>query len=254
MLNTVQFSPETIIWSADVPRADIEKVIEEQALPEGTVIKLDRLFFENESKDFIDYCQDRGYPVFCDAKIIEIPDKTMKIAETYLEYRPFMLNVMAGICSTGNYSENVDEKQRDALARFADACLDAGTLSCAVTVLTSKNNETCRNEFNIDSPLEQVMNYVGMLDEAGITDVVCSPKEAGEINKWYYRRFSINTPGVRLPGSSKDDQQRVTTPHDALENGASRLVIGRDLIRGKGDIAERVKHNYERIVQNIFEG
>jgi orotidine-5'-phosphate decarboxylase len=34
-------------------------------------------------------------------------------------------------------------------------------------------------------------------------------------------------PGVRLAGSSADDQARVATPRDAVEAGANWLVIGR---------------------------
>ena len=246
------FKPEMIIWSADVPKDDIVRVIKAKALPEGTVIKLDRLFFENESKDFIDFCQSEGYPVFCDAKIIEIPDKVIKIAETYLVHRPFMLNVMAGICSTCDYGASKDSKQRDALRRFSDACAEVGTLSCAVTVLTSKNSDACAAEFSTFSPVTQVLKYVQMLFGAEVRNVVCSPKEAIHIRERYGNYLTINTPGVRLPGSSKDDQQRVTTPHDALENGANRLVIGRDLIRGDGDLVDRVKQNYEKILENIF--
>lgn len=37
----------------------------------------------------------------------------------------------------------------------------------------------------------------------------------------------------------------------ALKNGANRLVIGRDLIRGEGDIVERVAKNYTRILEDI---
>ena len=246
------FTPGAIIWSADVPKADIVRVVTANALPKGTIIKLDRLFFERESKDFIDFCQEAGYPVFCDAKIVEIPDKVIMIAETYLTHRPFMLNVMAGICSTLNFSSSTNEKQRDALKRFADACAEAGTHSCAVTVLTSKTAETCVAEFDVPFPYFQVMKYVEMLDEAGITDIVCSPQEAYSIQTQYPWRFTVNTPGVRLPNSSKDDQQRVMTPREAFANEADRLVIGRDLIRGEGDIVSRVQANYQKILDNIF--
>ena len=37
----------------------------------------------------------------------------------------------------------------------------------------------------------------------------------------------------------------------ALKNGADRLVIGRNLTEGEGDIAERIKRNYVRIMENI---
>lgn len=139
----MDFRPEMIIWSADVPLKDIRKVIKAEALPKGTVIKLDRLFFETHPKSLISEFQDAGYPVFADAKIIEIPDKSIAIAETYLKYHPFMLNIMAGACSTG-LLEHKEPKKIDALKRFADACLDAGTKSCVVTVLTSKSPDFVR--------------------------------------------------------------------------------------------------------------
>ena len=39
----------------------------------------------------------------------------------------------------------------------------------------------------------------------------------------------IVTPGVRPAGSSLGDQSRVATPHQAFENGASHIVIGRPI-------------------------
>lgn len=246
-----QFQPDRLIWSADVPKEDIIAVIEAEALPKGTIIKLDRLFFETESKDFVNYCQINDYPVFCDAKIIEIPDKALAIAKTYLTHKPFMLNIMAGACST-NIIDIEDEKKIDALKRFADICAEAGTRSCAVTVLTSKSPSMCAYEFSA-SPIEQVLKYTLVMQKAGITDIVCSPKEARAIReKSLFDMLDINTPGVRLPDSSRDDQQRVMTPHDALDAGATRLVIGRDLIRGEGDIVDRVKTNYQKIIEDIW--
>lgn len=246
-----EFTNDTIIWSADVPRADIEAVINANALPEGTVIKLDRLFFEKEDKDFIDFCESMGYNVFCDAKIVEIPVKTIAIAETYLEHSPFMLNVMADIISNGHFDLEEDLNKVDALKRFSEVCHKATTRSCVVTVLTSKTPSICSHEFG-RNPIDQVLKYVSLAHEAGITDIVCSPKEATAIRKVaIFDDMMINTPGVRLPDSSKDDQARVTTPKQALENGANRLVIGRDLTRGEGDIVERIKRNYDKILSNI---
>ena len=37
------------------------------------------------------------------------------------------------------------------------------------------------------------------------------------------------TPGIRLRIENKDDQNRIMTPHEALDNGASKLVIGRSI-------------------------
>ena len=246
-------STEQIIWSADVDVVSLKEVIDKKALPEGTVIKLDRLFFEENSKDIIPYCQDAGYPVFADAKIIEIPDKVVAIAETYLKYKPWMLNVMAGACSTG-IIEDENPKKIDALKRFAEACAAVGTKSCAVTVLTSKSEDICEQEFNVIA-IEQVLFYVKLMKACGLTDIVCSAKEAAEIRNFDgFNSLMINTPGVRLPNTSADDQQRILTPAKAILNGANRLVIGRNLTEGEGDIADRIKRNYARIIENIEAG
>lgn len=244
-----QFTPDTIIWSADVKKDEIAAVINAHALPEGTIIKLDRLFFETANKSFIHFCENAGYPVFCDAKIIEIPVKALGIAETYLSYKPYMLNIMAGACNNACWVAD-EEKNLDCLKRFADLCHQAGTRSCVVTVLTSKLPKLVDQEFGTD-PLAQVIKYVRMAHHAGITDIVCSPAEVAEIRKFYGDEFYLNTPGVRLPDSSNDDQARVATPRAALEAGANRLVIGRDLTRGEGSIIERVERNYARILANI---
>ena len=45
----------------------------------------------------------------------------------------------------------------------------------------------------------------------------------------YKNNFELITPGIRLNIDSKDDQNRIMTPHEALYNGASKLVIGRSI-------------------------
>ena len=251
MVERENFSPGTIIWSADVSKEDIKAVIKAEALPKGTIIKLDRLFFEKNSKDFIHYCENAGYPVFCDAKIIEIPSKAIAIAETYLEYEPYMLNIMADACSNACWV-NASEENLDCLKQFADHCHLVGTRSCLVTVLTSKSPRLVDQEFGVD-PLAQVIKYARMAHHAGITDIVCSPAEASEIMR-YYDEFWLNTPGIRLPDAERDDQMRIMTPKKALEAGAKRLVIGRPLTGDPDDgkIVDRVKRNYELILENIF--
>lgn len=244
-----QFAPEMIIWSADVPREDIERVVRAGALPEGSPIKLDRLFFETEDKNFIEWLQERGYPVFGDAKIIEIPSKVLAITSTYLVHRPWMLNIMAGACSTGVFTAD-DEDTRDLLARFADECRKVGTRSCAVTVLTSKSLKLVEDEFG-RLPINQVMKYAEMARRAGMTDLVCSPAEVTVLRKSGYNDVCLNTPGVRPAGSILDDQRRVSTPGQAISDGATRIVVGRPLLAGNGPIEERVAHNYAMIRNEI---
>ena len=249
------FGPDRIIWSADVKAKELEEVIKSKALPEGTIIKLDRLFFEKYEKSYIDLCQDNGYPVFVDAKIVEIPSKVLEIAKIYLDYRPWMLNVMAGAASTGvtNRSFTRREEEIDCLMRFAELCDMYGTRSCAVTVLTTKTPDLCVQEFR-RGPEGQVKTYVKMLDFAGMTDIVCSPNEIKLIRKKMgITDLDINTPGVRLPESATDDQARIATPHKAFSDGATRIIVGRPLTGTdeQGPLVERIGINYNRIIENI---
>ena len=249
--------PEQIIWSADLPWDKIKMVIDSGALPKGTVIKLDRLFFVKNSIDIITYCQERGYPVFVDAKIVEIPSKTLAIVQYYLEAaKPWMINVMAGVCNNGVIDSKNPEKN-DTLKQFAEMCAKAGTKSCVVTVLTSKTEDMCRVEFE-KTPLDQVLKYVDLAVKCGVTDIVCSAREAEAIRQNPgYAGVQLNTPGIRLPDSSKNDQARVMTPAEALKVGANRLVIGRDLTRGMDEASNQeelikiIQGNYQRIMDNI---
>jgi orotidine-5'-phosphate decarboxylase len=123
--------------------------------------------------------------------------------------------------------------------------------------LTSKTAEAVKLEFNGRTPVEQVLFYAGELIRFGFTDIVCSPEEAPFVKAKYGDKLvtqfddqqieiSLDTPGIRLPGDSLDDQSRTDTPFWAIKNGADRLVIGRSLSKD-GDLAG----NYGRIMANI---
>jgi orotidine-5'-phosphate decarboxylase len=45
----------------------------------------------------------------------------------------------------------------------------------------------------------------------------------------YKENFELITPGIRIKIENKDDQNRIMTPREAIDNGASKLVIGRSI-------------------------
>jgi orotidine-5'-phosphate decarboxylase len=44
-------------------------------------------------------------------------------------------------------------------------------------------------------------------------------------------KMTLVTPGVRSGGAATGDQKRVATPAEAVRNGASYLVVGRQVTR-----------------------
>ncbi len=114
-----------------------------------------------------------------------------------------------------------------------------------VSILTSFNQK------NLPPPLEkfeiseQVTGLVEMASSKKLTGFVCSPHEARHLRKSHPERFLV-TPGVRMPGDEAGDQARVMTAAQAIEEGASALVVGRSLLQ-----APNPKEKLKAILESI---
>src|SRR6185503_10614529 len=79
--------------------------------------------------------------------------------------------------------------------------------------------------------------------------VIASAQEASAIRKACGKDFLIVTPGIRPVWAKKNEQERVTTPSEALANGADYLVIGRPITEPPGNMTP--KDAVESIVEEI---
>lgn len=101
----------------------------------------------------------------------------------------------------------------------------------AVTVLTSMNEDTLRNDIGIpESPATTVPRWASMAINAGAHGIVCSALEITLVRDAIGAGPHIVTPGIRPQWASKDDQQRIMTPSDAKSAGASHIVVGRPIL------------------------
>ena len=76
---------------------------------------------------------------------------------------------------------------------------------------------------------------------AGCAGVVCSGKDVEEVKAFCGTDFITMVPGIRPTWhTTKDDQERIATPTQAIRAGADYLVIGRP-IRDAKDPADAVK-------------
>jgi orotidine-5'-phosphate decarboxylase len=99
----------------------------------------------------------------------------------------------------------------------------------AVTVLTSLDADDLKEQGISLSPRDLVLKRARLAQEAGMDGVIASGMEAARIRATAGEDFLIVTPGIRLPGGEAGDQKRITTPEDALRDGANHLVVGRPI-------------------------
>ncbi|MGB0907856.1 MAG: orotidine-5'-phosphate decarboxylase [Maricaulaceae bacterium] len=106
---------------------------------------------------------------------------------------------------------------------------DSGLKLLGVTVLTSLDKDALEAIGYHDNAETLVLKRAQQAVDAGMDGVVSSPLEAAMIRDIVPKGFLIVTPGVRMAGGDKGDQKRVATPYDALNSGASHIVVGRPI-------------------------
>ena len=113
-----------------------------------------------------------------------------------------------------------------------------------VTVLTSFSNFTIKQIGHTKSVKDLVKKQAKLAKLAKLDGIVCSGYEAKFLNK-ICKNMEIITPGIRLPGDSKQDQKRVMTPSQAFKNGATSIVIGRSITKGN------IKNNIQKLIKSL---
>ena len=153
-------------------------------------------------------------PIFLDLKLHDIPNTVAKAIQALHLLEPAVLTVHA---AGGR-----------AMLEDAKAAANAGTKVVAVTVLTSLDGSDMRDIGVMSTPHEQVERLADLAREAGLDGIVCSGQEVGTARALWPNGFFV-VPGVRPANGKKADQKRAVTPREALDNGASIIVVGRPI-------------------------
>jgi len=207
-----------VIIALDTP--DEQKALELVKLLKHkvSVFKVALRLFCSEGPEIVNKINDLGCKVFLDLKFHDIPNTVAGAARAALSTGAFMFNVHA---SGGR------EMMRKVREMIDAAELPEKPIVIAVTVLTSLD-ESDLNDINISkSPLEQVKTLALLTKESGLDGVVASPREITAIREVAGQDFVIVTPGVRPAWAQAGDQKRIMTPAEALDAGASYIVVGR---------------------------
>ena len=68
-----------------------------------------------------------------------------------------------------------------------------------------------------------------MANKTGLRGLVCSPLELAELRQTMPASMQLVTPGIRVDFGQSDDQKRTMSAREALQAGATWLVIGRPI-------------------------
>ncbi len=121
-----------------------------------------------------------------------------------------------------------------------------------VTVLTSYDSDDLMNA-GYDRDVESLVGLrAHMAKLAGIGGIVCSPFEAAMVRTLVGEDMAVVTPGIRLKSSPEDEQTRIMGPAEALEQGASHIVVGRP-INAAADPAEAARDIAETMAKARLE-
>ena len=154
--------------------------------------------------------------LFIDLKFHDIPNTVAgAVKAACARFAPAYLNVHA----SGGME----------MMRAAKEACAAGTKLLAVTVLTSMDDAELERIGQHTPSIEQVKKLAHLSSEAGLDGLVCSALEVESLRFTYDPAFVLMVPGIRPPGAEHDDQKRIMTPKQALEKGATHLVIGRPI-------------------------
>ena len=100
-----------------------------------------------------------------------------------------------------------------------------------VTILTALNDLDLKATGNNNTVTSQVEKLSELAKKMNI-GIVCSGHEAKLVRKIIGPKLLIFTPGIRLMNENKNDQQRVCSPKESIENGADKIIMGRSLTKG----------------------
>ena len=176
------------------------------------MIKVGSVSFNAIGHEALTYVASKGFEIFLDLKLHDIPNTVKKSIEGLVSLPISMMTI-----HTSGGLEMMKAAKK--------AVSDTNIKIFGVTALTSLSDEDTSTIFQRTAS-NQVKAMLDLAQEAQIDGVVCSPHELDLVVE---RKSLLSiTPGIRL-SESADDQSRVMTPKDAISKGADYIVIGRPI-------------------------
>ena len=188
--------------------------------PKKCIVKVGLQLFISEGPKVLDFLSQRGFEIFLDLKLHDIPNTVRKSVEEISQYNVKLTTIHL-------------QGGRDMIQAANQVKGDTKILG--VSLLTSLDDSDTRELYNNDFE-KQFNNLINLATETKVDGIVCSSQELELITDPSLIKV---VPGIRNQESS-DDQKRVMTSSEAYSNGADYIVVGRPITQAKY-IEEAVK-------------
>lgn len=168
----------------------------------------------------------RQAPVFLDMKFFDIPSTMVSAVRSAFDVGASLVTVHAqagpeALCQLAKLEEEYRKTN------------NVKVLS--VTILTSFDRKTLPPVLKDQSIDDHVEQLVGLVKSSGLNGIVCSPHELANLGSKFNDLYLV-TPGIRSEVKLGEDQKRTMGPKEALNSGATALVIGRPILEAESPL------------------
>ena len=201
----------------------------DQLDPGLCMVKVGSVSFNSLGRECILKAADKGFDIFLDLKLHDIPNTVRKSIEglSDLPIKMMTVHISGGIIM---------------LKESIKASKDANIKIFGVTALTSLTDEDAQTIYRCNIK-DQVLSMIQLAVQSGIHGVVCSPQELSLVKN--NSDLLTITPGIRVINLG-DDQSRIMSPKEAIDNGSNFLVIGRPITS-----STNIKNSLQAIYDSI---
>lgn len=212
-----------IIVALDVSTPEQALALAQQVAPVVGAFKIGSELFTAAGPEIVKRVRATGAAVFLDLKFHDIPNTVAKAVASAVRLDVQMLTI-----HTGGGLTMMRAAEESAQKTAAQAGLNP-PLVLGVTVLTSMETEDLAEVGVANGVGRHVERLAALAARAGLRGLVCSPLEVAGLRQSLPSSMQFVTPGIRTGEDAASDQKRTLSAREAMEVGASWVVIGRPI-------------------------
>ena len=214
-----------IIVAIDTYDLEEANAILDQLTPDLCKIKIGSVVYNSIGKSFLREVSSRGFKIFLDLKLHDIPNT---VHEAILGFHDCSIDMLTVHLSGG---EDMLKK-----AMLAGKSINAKVIGVSILTSFQESDTLMLFNNNLDT---QIANLFKIAVKTSLDGVVCSPLELEMANTILDTNSIKITPGIR-DIKVADDQARTLSAKEAIDKGATFIVIGRPITQAE-DVSTALK-------------